>query len=387
MTIYAILFALLAFLYYHYDIRKELNYKDISYFITCVVLICVAGLRYRIGYDTTNYMSDFSSPYIPALSDFSFTADYGGDVLWILINSFAKSVGGGFCTVQFVQAIIVNAIVFWFIKRHSPQPFLAVLLYFMFQWWNYCFEAMRESIAIAFYLFALDALITKKSIVKYYLRAWPAIFAHTFGFVVLIFPLLRYIRINKYLPVILVVFGLVCISLSDILTGMVENILTMGIDSSATSKMVKYIDSDVYGEANLSLAGIISLVISRIMPISAFIYMLHKTQKPEAEIFIPYLIAYIFVVCLRMAVPIFFRFFNYFEIMLIIAITQTMQYTRPKTLLRYLAVFMLSSMVLIRTYELTKPEGGAKVYNRYVPYNSVFSQDYNERSESIFRYY
>jgi phosphoglycerol transferase MdoB-like AlkP superfamily enzyme len=143
----------------------------------------------------------------------------------------------------------------------------------------------------------------------------------------------------------------------------------------------------VYGEANLSLAGVISLVISRIMPISAFIYILHKTHRPEAATFIPYLIAYIFVVCLRMAVPIFFRFFNYFEIMLIIAITQTMQYTRPKTLLRYLAVFMLSSMVLIRTYELTKPEGEAKVYNRYVPYNSVFSQDYNERSESIFRYY
>ena len=126
MTVYLLLLVFLAFLFYHYDVRKEQQYKDIFYVLSCVALICVAGLRYRIGYDTTNYMADFSSPYIPPLSDFSFSADNGDDKLWTLINSFAKTVGGGFYTVQFVQAIIVNVVVFWFIKRHSPKPFLAV---------------------------------------------------------------------------------------------------------------------------------------------------------------------------------------------------------------------------------------------------------------------
>ena len=387
MTIYICIFAFLLFFYYHYDIRKAKDYKDFTYILIGILLICVAGFRYRIGYDTTNYMADFSLPYIPGLSDFSFKVDYGGDLLWVLINSFAKSVGGGFYTVQFIQSIIINSVVLWFIKKYSPQPFLGVLLFFLFQWWNYCFEAMRESIAIAFYLFGLDALISQNSIKNYYLRVWPAIFAHTFGFIVLLFPLIRYIRINRYLPVIVVLFGLVCISLSDILTNLVESLMTFQIDSSATSKMIKYIDSDVYGEANLSLAGIISLIISRIIPISVFIYVLHKNHKSETDTFIPYLIAYVFVVCLRMAVPIFFRFFNYFEIMLIIAITQTMQITAPKSFRRLLSSSMLVFMILIRTYELTKPESTSRVYNRYIPYNSIFTEDYNEKSEAIFRYY
>ena len=387
MTIYICVFAFLVFFYYHYDIRKAKDYKSIIYLLIGISLICIAGFRYRIGYDTTNYMADFALPYIPALSNFSIYADYGGDFLWVLINSFAKSVGGGFYTVQFIQAIIVNSVVLWFIKKYSPQPFLGVLLFFLFQWWNYCFEAMRESIAIAFYLFGLDALISKNNIKKYYLRVWPAILAHTFGFIVLLFPLISFIRINRYLPFIVALFSIVCISLSDILTNMVESVLTLQIDSSATSKMIKYIDSDVYGEANLSFAGIISLIISRIVPISVFIYVLHKNNKPETEVFIPYLITYIFVVCLRMAVPIFFRFFNYFEIMLIIAITQTMQITRPGTFRRLLSSSMLAFMILIRSYELTKPESTSRVYNRYIPYNSVFTEDYNEKSEAIFRYY
>lgn len=387
MTVYIFTFAFLLFFYYHYDLRKAKDHKDIVYILICIALICIAGFRYRIGYDTTNYMAEFSLPYIPHLSDFSLSADYGGDFLWVLINSFAKSIGGGFYTVQFIQAIIVNTVVFWFIKKYSPQPFLGILLFFLFQWWNYCFEAMRESIAIAFYLFGLDALISQNSIKKYYLRVWPAILAHTFGFIVLLFPLIRHIRINRYLPVIVVLFSIVCISLSDILTNLVEGVMTFQIDSSATSKMIKYIDSDVYGEANLSLAGIISLIISRIIPISVFIYVLYKNRQPETDVFIPYLITYIFVVCLRMAVPIFFRFFNYFEIMLIIAITQTMQITKPGTFRRLLSSSVLAFMILIRSYELTKPESTSRVYNRYIPYNSFFTEDYNEKSEAIFRYY
>lgn len=387
MTIYFSLIIFLLFLFYHYDVRKSTEHKLFFYACACIILILVAGFRYRIGYDTTNYMLEFSSPYIPYLSEFSFWGDYDGDKLWILINSFAKETGAGFYTVQLIQAIIVNVAVFWFIKRHSPMPFLGILLYFLFQWWNYCFEAMRESISIAFYLFALDALITENSYKKYYLRVWPAIFAHTFGFITLILPLIKYIRINKFFPLIVVGFGATSVLLSDILNGIVENLVFMQFDSAASGKMVKYMASDVYGEANLSLAGIISLLISRVFPISVFIYVLHKNRSKHTDVFIPYLITYIFVVFLRISVPIFFRFFNYFEIMLIIAITQAIYITKPKTFKHQLTVLSLFFMIFIRSYELTKPEGDAKVYNRYIPYNSILTEDHNEASESIFRYY
>lgn len=390
MFIYILLLIYLTCLFYVYDIKSFRKNKTLHYVLSCIILILVAGFRYRVGLDTIAYMRSFESPYYPSLADFSFSGDYGGDIGWVFINAFAKSVGGGFYTVQFVQAIIVNVAVFWFIKRHSPKPFMAILLFFMFQWWNYCFEAMRESISIAFYLFALDALITENSLKKYYLRVWPAALVHTFGFVTFIFPLIKCIKVNKYLPIIIVVFLGVFLSIGDILT---ELVIGMdGMDSMVASKATKYIESDIYGVSNLSLAGIASLVVSRIIPMVYLIYVLHKDNDSSSKTFIPYLICYILVVILRIEVPIFFRFYNYFEVMMIIAMTQavSVKHIRNRQVMTSLAWIMILFMVFIRTYELTKPETDSdvyKTYNRYVPYNSIFTQDYNEESEYGFRYF
>lgn len=387
MLIYLTIILLLAFFYYHYDVSKAEKYKNVMYILACLAFICVAGLRYRIGFDTINYMTDFYGPYFPKLSEFRFSTDYGGEVLWVLINATAKSIGGGFYTVQFIQAIIVNVVVFWFLKKYSPRPFLAILLYFLFQWWNYCFEAMRESIAIAFYLFGLDALLSGKGLGRFYLRAWPAVFVHTFGFLVLLFPAIKYLKINKYLPFIVIGFIVFLVCVGDLVNNLLESMMGMQLDSDASSKMMKYMGDETYGEANLSIFGIISLFISRIIPIGCFAYVLHKNNKPETDVFIPYLIMYIFMVGLRIAIPIFFRFFNYFEVMLIIAITQAIDISPKKSFNRLLSVGMMGMMILIRSYELTKPEGPSRAYNRYIPYNSVFTEDYNECSESIFRFY
>lgn len=389
MFIYIFLLTYLTILFYIYDIRKERRYKALNYVFSCILLILVAGLRYRIGLDTNAYMRSFESPYYPKLQDFSLTGEYGSDIMWVFINSLAKTIGGGFYTVQFIQAATVNIAVFWFIRKHSPKPFMGILLFFMFQWWNYCFEAMRESIAIAFYLFALDALISEKSLKKYYLRVWPAALVHTFGFVTFLFPLIQYIKINRYLPIVIILFLGVFLSIGDILNELVESMA--GLENAATAKATKYIESDTYGTSNLSLAGIAALVISRIIPMAFLIYVLHRNRKAETDIFIPYLICYILVVLLRIKIPIFFRFYNYFEIMMVIAMTQAVSIpsATPGGLKRIASWAMIALMIFLRTYELTKPEvdptKGYKTYNRYIPYNSVFTEDYNEETEYIFR--
>ena len=118
---------------------------------------------------------------------------------------------------------------------------------------------------------------------------------------------------------------------------------------------------------------------------------MQKDEKESTKTFIPYLICYILVVILRLKVPIFFRFYNYFEVMMIIAMTQALAVTQDnKKSLKYAVTWcMILLMVFIRTYELTKVETGSlhgyKTYNRYVPYNSIFTEDYNEESEYVFR--
>ena len=389
MFIYILLLVYLLALYYIYDVRGVTKYRFAYYVFSCIILILVAGLRYRVGLDTNAYMRSFNQPYYPTLDQFSWFANYGSDIGWVFINSIAKSVGCGFYTVQIIQALIVNVAVFWFIRRHSPKPFLGILLFFMFQWWNYCFEAMRESLAIAFYLFALDALITHNSLKRYYLRIWPAALVHTFGFVTFFFPLIRYIKVNKYLPFIAVTFLGVFFFIGDIINDLLESMQMM--EGMAADKAMEHLSSDTYGESSLSIVGILTLFMSRIVPMVWMIIVLQKDEKESTKTFIPYLICYILVVILRLKVPIFFRFYNYFEVMMIIAMTQALAVTQDnKKSLKYAVTWcMILLMVFIRTYELTKVETGSlhgyKTYNRYVPYNSIFTEDYNEESEYVFR--
>ena len=159
----------------------------------------------------------------------------------------------------------------------------------------------------------------------------------------------------------------------------------------AADKAMEHLSSDTYGESSLSIVGILLLLMSRVVPMLWIIIVLQKDDRESSKTFIPYLICYILVVLLRLKVPIFFRFYNYFEVMMIVAMTQALAVTQDnKKSFKYAVTWcMILFMVFIRTYELTKVETGSlhgyKTYNRYVPYNSIFTEDYNEESEYVFR--
>ena len=108
MGIYLVILIYLLFLFIRYDMCLGSRYRSVNYWFACILLILVAALRYRIGFDTINYMESFESPFYPRLSDFSFSGDYGNDMLWVFINAIGKSSPWGFYTVQFIQAAIVN---------------------------------------------------------------------------------------------------------------------------------------------------------------------------------------------------------------------------------------------------------------------------------------
>ena len=90
MLIYIVLLIYLTVLCYVYDIKAFRKNRNLHYVCSCIILILVAGLRYRVGLDTIAYMRSFESPYYPSLEHFSLTGDYGSDIGWVFINSIAK---------------------------------------------------------------------------------------------------------------------------------------------------------------------------------------------------------------------------------------------------------------------------------------------------------
>ena len=389
MFIYIVLFVYLSFLVYKYDVKrkKDVN-KRLHYMFSCFILILVAGFRYRIGYDTNNYMESFTKA--PSLGELLSGAEYQGDFMWAYIYGFSKEICDDFFIVQFIQAIIVNCFFFWFMKRHSPKPFVAVFLYFMLEWWNLCFEAMREAIAVSFFLYALDAILSNKGLKVYYLRVWPALLAHTFGFVTLLFPLIKFLNIKKHALIICsLVFFLIFLvkdSMNDLLL-LMELTTDAGLETSdmALDKATKYVDSDIYGESNMSIGGLLSLFVGNILPCIYIIMLLNRHSKVCNQTWVPFVFVYICICVLKTQVPIFYRFLNYFEILVIVAYTNVLFYEKLKIKRQLASVFMFL-MVLVRMYSLTSNDVDTTIpaYYRYVPYNSIFQKDYNKNSEIIF---
>ena len=377
---YLVLFVYILTLVFLYDFFSKKNGFNINYIICCIVLILVAGFRYRIGFDTINYMEHFK--FIPTISEFINGKEFNGDILWGYIQVISKSIYNDFFIVQIIQAVIVNVAVFWFIKRHSPKPFLGILLYYLLQWWNFCFEGMRESIAIAFFLFALDAIIAKNSIKRYYLRVWPAFFAHTFGFITLLFPFIKYIKFNKY--TILCTLAVVCFSflISDFVNSVLIYIET--ISGVAAEKTMKYLEDDIYGMNTLSFNGIISILLGYVLPPLYIVYVLYKNKEGHYNHIIPFVLIFAIIAILRINMTIFYRFLNYFEIPVIVAFTQSICIVKNKV--RSILYFLMFCMVFIRFNMLLTPFIGneVKTYHRYVPYNSIFEKKYNKNSELIF---
>ena len=384
MFIYIAILLYLLVITYKHDYKNDKRYFKLNYILSCVILIAVAGLRYRIGYDTNNYMANFE--HAPSFSEILDGREFYGDPLWMYIFGISKEICKEFFLVQIIQAVIVNCAVFWFIRRHSPKPFLAVLLYFVLLWWNLCFEAMREAIAVSFFLFGLDALLVNKGFKAYYLRVWPAIFAHSFGFVTLLFPFIKYLRIKKVAIIFIAAILVISIFVKDYIND-IASMLEMTSDM-ASNKATKYLESETYGENNMSINGMISMVLGGIVPCIPIIMSLKgKTILGKTNL-LPFVFVYACIVFLRIQIPIFFRFLNYFEIPVIVAFTQVICIEHKK-IIRQFACATMFIMVLLRMYSLTALDVGTtvKAYHRYVPYNSIFQKNYNQESETIFSSY
>ena len=130
MIVYASVFLLILFPLVRYDICGKKGYEDIWYYVLLIALIAIAAFRYRTGGDTLIYMSMFEDyPTIGELTSFDYiSAEF--NPMWYVYNSVFKSFGNSFLLFQIVQAIFVNSVIFWFLRKYCNWFYIAVLLYY-----------------------------------------------------------------------------------------------------------------------------------------------------------------------------------------------------------------------------------------------------------------
>lgn len=158
--IYTAIILLLLSLSFRYDINEKKQGRNFWYNVCLLIFILVAGLRYRLGTDTCNYIQVFYHN-IPSLGNLR-GEDLSINPLWVILNSVVYSLGGKFFVVQLCQSFVVCVLTFHYVKRHSRYIFTCALLFFLYSYFSQTMEEMKAGIAVALSLYGNDYMLNKK---------------------------------------------------------------------------------------------------------------------------------------------------------------------------------------------------------------------------------
>lgn len=302
--IYLSILTVLALFAVFHDVLNVREGRTASYWGAYVILVCLAGLRFKVGGDTYNYM--YTHELLPNLTNL-FSTEVGVSKLqplWLLFSAIAKSIGEDFYILQFLHAITVNAVIFIFIQKNTRFRHTGVFFYYFSLYPFFNFEILRESLAICCFLLSIPYFTDRKWI-HYYLLVAAAFFFHLSAVFLFLLPLIRNIKPKPFFLIFL-------FAASTLLNPVMQAILS----SSFTTNMIGFAISD-YKEYNYTIFGLISILIFYLItPLALNWATLNKLRlelnygaAASSGLIIASLIPLFFI---------FYRFFNYFSILYIL---------------------------------------------------------------------
>lgn len=376
--LYIIILIYILTLVFIYDINNNKNGKNFNFLFLLIIFICTAGFSYRLGIDSTRYEIMFDN--IPSLNESSISIRFlilnydNYDPLWLLLNSACKTICNEFWLVKLLTAIFVNSTIFWFCRKHSPAPFLTICFYYIFQFWNFNYEILRESISVSFFLLALHNIICgRNNLIRYYIIVIPSIFFHSFGVITLFFPLIKYLKFDRNLKKYILIIAILTPFLFAISGYLMQ--FDMWGDNLSRKMEDKYLaGNNNYGSGVLNAFGILQ----EILTICCSFYIIIKSKVTND--ILQYGYSYCFIMIMTIGFAILYRLNNYFFLSFCICfsyyILNTLKYTRYKSK-NILLAFILITLLL-------EPKLSYNVYRRYTPYSSIFTKEVNIQREKIY---
>lgn len=391
---YLFIIIILILLTYHYDFKKNKSHRLEWYALMCIIFILVAGLRYRMGFDTPAYEYAYKNfPSISALTeyDFSYSRYNPG---FIILGSIAKSISNEFFVLQLIHATLINTVVFIFFKNNSSNIFFCILLYFLTLYFYFNMEIMRESCAIVIFLISWKYFVKHKWIPYYLINSISLIF-HTSAIILFLLPVLYWTPIRIFLQIdrLFILKLMIYIFIFYILSSKFFEILRLFEIAEVDDYANTYENSDIYGERNnFNIIGIIFYLVTISIPY--LIYQLNKKKLKYENNFqiISFILGlYIIIVTAGLFITILTRFYNYFTIFVILYLSKIIdskfkfKIEKFKFNLNYLFSFSITAIYLLTSfyslYYIDLRESGVpKLYN-YYPYNSVIFKEKNKLRE------
>lgn len=179
---------LMLFGVYAYDYRRRQHLFSFSYWGLFVLLVVVAGIRYRIGTDSIIYERIYEDvPPLWKIFNYNFDSTRF-EPAFLIFASIPKSFSPDFMWLQVLESLVVNLVVFWFVLKNSKNKFLSITLYYIVLYLNLNTQVLREALAVSLFLLAWPSFRDGKWL-WYYCLTGLATFFHTSALLTLLLPI------------------------------------------------------------------------------------------------------------------------------------------------------------------------------------------------------
>lgn len=157
MSLYIIVFVLILLLSLLEIFLKD---KRIS-IMTCIIMVFIAGNRYKVGYDFGTYENFFKESFsLEKIFNGSIDAESG----YLLLNYLFNKLGFNFNFFVLFFSVLSIGLLTFFLSKHFPYPSLSLLYYYARYFLVRDMGQIRSSLACIILLFSIPYMIEKKSV-------------------------------------------------------------------------------------------------------------------------------------------------------------------------------------------------------------------------------
>lgn len=383
--IYLIVVLLLLLLSFQYDIREQRGGREIWIDIVLLSFIMIAGLRWRLGTDTPNYIRMF---YYEIPDIYHLTTDdlISTSPFWILLNSFVLTFVGKFYVVQIIQSLFVNYLLYRYLKKHTKYIFTCFFFYFIYMYLNFNMESMKSATSIVICLFANDYLLERKWLKAYMLFFLASCF-HLSAILLLVTPLFLFLRFNMLGYAVLFfsyIVGLVIqIQLGDYL-------FFFSSSDGVLMNQIQYYSSNEESNQQLGDALFIVIRIVSYIVYSIFSFILIRKWSPNKDLlrFEPFLMLALIFLMMQISIQIFYRYVEFYSLYIVLFTSQAyVDIVKRGKKSMSLSLSYCRSLLLYLPFVFCILMSFRNIYPRYYPYSSVIERKVNLSRENRKNWY
>ena len=210
----------------YYNEKIYIRRDKIFYFIMTLNMAVYVGLRTWYN-DTVTYLQHYNSISANKSIFDGIEWSLGSNPGFMVVNNLFKVLGFSSQTFLMIFALITIVIYLWFIRKYTDDLWLSVFFFFTMGCYTFTMAAIKQTVAVAFCLIAVDRAIQKKWI-PFILWILVASTFHPYSLMYCIVPLLFFKPWTKKTGILLGVFAVVGATMQVLLSKILSITTVMG---------------------------------------------------------------------------------------------------------------------------------------------------------------